>query len=344
MTLGHPALLLSTGSPMPTPGGPPPDGVYRLDPGAEPTFLGVRGLGGVLAPVVVDTADPGRWYAAARAGGVLCTADRGLTWRECSTGLTYREVWSLAQHPLTGHLFAGTGPAALFASTDRGESWSPLASLLALPDRRSWEFPGPPFHAHIKHIALDAEDPGLIFGAVEEGGVIRSRDGGRSWVNIHDGVEFDCHSVALLPERNLVLATAGTGIYRSEDGGDTFSSSHRGVTNRYMTPLWTHPKRPGTLYAGGSQVPPPSWRRPQGADAAIYRSDDWGRGWQRLHGGLPDPLVAAPLTVAADPHDPDAVYLGFSDGTVWRSNDTGESFHVLARTPSAVYGITVLAG
>ena len=111
-----------------------------------------------------------------------------------------------------------------------------------------------------------------------------------------------------------------------------------------MTPLWTHPDRPGLLFAGGSQVPPPSWRRPQGADAGIYRSDDWGQSWRRLAGGLPDPLVPAPLSVGADPADPDAVYVGFSDGSVWMSADSGDSFRAIAHGLPGVFGITVLAG
>ena len=340
----HPTLLLSTATIMPVgPGNGPPDGVYRLESRGEPVPVGVSGRGGVLAPVVVDAGEPIRWYAATRGAGVWRTDDAGATWVPSDAGLTYREVWSLAQHPVTAQLVAGTGPAALFISTDRGETWRGLPSLLALPERRAWEFPGPPFHAHVKGIGLVADDPDVIFGAVEEGGVLRSRDGGRSWVNLRDGVEFDCHSVTVGAEPGAVLVTAGTGVYRSVDGGDTFSPSHDGITTRYMTPLWTHSKRPGALIVGGAQVPPPMWRRPAGAAGAVYRSEDGGLTWRRLRTGLPEPLVPAPLSLAADPDEPETVYMGLSDGSVWLSRDAGEGFRALARGLPPVYGITILA-
>ena len=344
MARDHPPLLLATHS-MAMGGAPggPPDGVYRLEPGGEPALAGLTGQGGLLSPVVVDADDARRWYAGTRAGGVWRGGDAGATWREVNDGLVYKEVWSLAQHPATGALYAGTGPPAVFTSADRGGTWRICQHLMTLPSRRAWEFPGPPFHAHVKHLGLAAADPGLVLGAVEEGGVIRSRDGGRTWAVSNDGVEFDCHAVAVMPDDPaVVLATAGTGVYRSDDGGATFTASHDGIAKRYMTPLWTHPDRPGLLLAGGSQLPPPGWRRPQGAAAAVYRSKDHGRTWERLGAGLPDPFVPAPISIVGDRDDPDAVYLGLSDGSVWASRDAGERFQDVARGLPMVTGITVI--
>ena len=233
MSSPHPPLLLATGSTIPVPGAAARDGVFRLDGGAEPVFLGVRGQGGILHSVVVDNEDSDRWYAGARGGGVWRTDDAGGDWHECAGGLTYREVWCLVQHPVSGQLLAGTGPAALFTSADRGGSWRPVPSLLALADRRDWEFRGPPFHAHIKDIGLSAGDPELIFGAVEEGGVIRSRDGGGSWVNIHDGVEFDCHSVTVFDEAascSSPRAPVSTAATMAETGSGPRTTSSRTAT------------------------------------------------------------------------------------------------------------------
>ena len=48
------------------------------------------------------------------------------------------------------------------------------------------------------HHFLHAAD--VIFGAVEEGWLVRSTDGGESWVNIKQGTEFDSHTVTILPD------------------------------------------------------------------------------------------------------------------------------------------------
>ena len=73
---------------------------------------------------------------------------------------------------------------------------------------------------------------------------------------------------------------------------------------------------------------------PEGADAAFFRSEDRADSWERLTGGLPDHFTAAPRATAGDPDDPDAFFVGMTDGSVWMSDDGGESFReVLAGLP-----------
>jgi photosystem II stability/assembly factor-like uncharacterized protein len=80
------------------------------------------------------------------------------------------------------------------------------------------------------------------------------------------------------------------------------------------------------VFTAASAVPPPGWRRPEGADAGFYRSEDQGLTWRRLAGGLPDHLTAAPRSTAGDPESPDVFIVGMTDGTVWMTEDAGESF------------------
>ena len=70
---------------------------------------------------------------------------------------------------------------------------------------------------------------------------------------------------------------------------------------------------------------PPGWRRPEGANAGFFRSEDQGKSWDRLSGGIPY-FKAAPRAVAGDPDDPNAFFVGMTDGTVWMTEDGGESF------------------
>jgi len=127
-------------------------------------------------------------------------------------------------------------------------------------------------------------------------------------------------------DANAVVATSGRGFYRSADGGASFEPSMDGLTCKYMANVVVHPSRPNVLLTAAAAVPPPAWRRGESANAGVFRSENQGRSWQRLTVGLPEQINAAPRVVAGDPEDADAVYVGFIDGTVWMSEDSGESF------------------
>lgn len=232
------------------------------------------------------------------------------------------------QQPLSGDLYAGTGPVDVFKSSDGGETWQECEQIRTLPESKLWTFPGPPHMGHVKGLAASPHDPNTVYGSVEEGWVIRTTDGGATWATLKEGVEFDNHSVAVMPDdANVVLSTSGTGVYRSIDGGESFAEANDGLDRRYMAQIVVHPDRPRTLFTAAAEVPPPFWRRPQGAAAAIYRSDDQGQSWRRCAGGgLPEQIAAGPRCVAGDPADAATFFVGFSDGAIWASRDGGERF------------------
>jgi photosystem II stability/assembly factor-like uncharacterized protein len=318
------------------------DGVFRVagDVAAgEPQSIGLTGRGRVRW-ILADAGDPDRVWAATERDGVWRTDDGGRHWAEKNHGLVYKHAMSLAQHPATGDLYVGTEPACIFTSTDGGESWRELESLRRLPTRKDWTFPGPPYVAHVRGIGLSASDPQIIFGAVEEGWLVRSTDGGDSWVNIKDGTEFDSHTVTILPDDpDVIVSASGAGLFRSTNGGDSFTDVTAGITHPYLINVAVHPDRPRVLFTAGAEVPPPGWRRPGGAGAGFYRSDDGGNSWRRLTGGLPERIEPAPRSVAVDPKAPDSVFFGLNDGEVWASRDGGEGFERLAGGLPPVLGI-----
>ena len=290
-------------------------------------LMGLQGCGALRSPVVVDHKESRRIYAATSRGGVFRSEDRGESWHEINHGIVYKEAWSLAQHPLTGELVLGTGPTAIFKSSDSGDQWTECEQLRTLPETKEWTFPNPPHVSHVKGLSLCATDPQIIFGAVEEGWLIRSRDGGKSWQNIKEGTEFDSHYVTVMPDDPaIVIAASGKWFYKSSDGGDHFSVRNAGLDRGYMAPVALHPSRPQLLMTAAAAVPPPFWRRPEGADTSFYRSEDRGDTWQRLTGGLPEHFKAAPRVVASDPEEPKMFFVGMTDGTIWMTDDCGDSF------------------
>ena len=270
--------------------------------------------------------------------------DGGERWREINDGLLYKEVSSLAQHPVTGELYVGTRPASIFKSSDYGESWANCDQPHSLPETKDWTWPNPPHYPHVRDIGLSRDDPNLVLGAVEEGWIVRSTDGGRSWANLKAGTEYDSHTITVMPDNPKVLiSTSGTDVYRSEDGGDHFVPASDGITRRYLAHLAFHPAEAAVLFTAGAEVPPPRWRRPEGCRSQFYRSDNQGRSWQALKGGLPEDLRAAPRTVASDAEAPGWVMIGMQDGALWLSRDHGDSFRQIASGLPTIFGLTSVA-
>jgi photosystem II stability/assembly factor-like uncharacterized protein len=302
--------------------------------------LGLRGSGGVRA-LLVDRHDPARLYAGTAARGVLRSTDRGRTWDEVNRGLVYQDIFSLAQHPGAGVLYAGTEPANVFRSSDGGDTWTGSPALRNLPETRDWWFPRPPHIAHVRHIAVCDDDPLDICCAIEDGWLVRSRDGGETWMQVREGVDCDAHTVTFMPDDPAILYVAtGNFGYRSTDGGLTFAQACYGMEHGYMAGIAVHPARPHVLLTVAARRSPPSWRTERGGDTAVYRSEDQGRTWERVTRGLPEYLAAGCWSVAGDPDDPDTALFGLFDGSVWATTDGARSFRLLARLDGAVRAIT----
>jgi len=181
-----------------------------------------------------------------------------------------------------------------------------------------------------------------IMGALEEGWLVRSLDAGKSWETIQQGTHFDSHSVITMPDDpQVVFSTSGHGVYRSEDAGATFTNASAGLDCQYLAQIVVHEARPQVLFTAAAEVPPPSWRRPEGANSAFFRSENQGKNWERLKGGLPAHFKAAPRATAGDPVDPEAFFAGMTDGSVWLSEDGGESFKEIVTGLPGVQSITV---
>jgi photosystem II stability/assembly factor-like uncharacterized protein len=311
-------------------------------PVADMVPIGLDGLGTVSA-IVIDHKNPNRVYAATRRGGVFRSDDRGKTWLDKNEGVIYREGWSLAQHPATGVIYLGTGPAGVFKSIDYGEHWTFCEQLHTLKETVHWTFPNPPHIAHVKGLAINRDDPNEVFGAIEEGWLIRTQDGGETWTTLKSGTDIDSHTVNVMPDHsNVVFCTSGNGIYRSEDNGDHFEPANDGLTRQYVSQLVVHHKEPNVLYTAASEVPPRGWRRPEGANSRFFRSDDQGKSWKTLSGGgLPDHFTAAPRGTSSLPDQPGSFLVGMSDGSIWMTTDHGESFKQIANGLPPIYGLAI---
>jgi photosystem II stability/assembly factor-like uncharacterized protein len=239
-------------------------------------------------------------------------------------------------------LYAGVQPAALFKSTDRGESWALNESLYDHPQRGQWNPGAGGLCLH--SIVLDPRDHQRMYVAVSAAGVYRTDDGGQSWQprNKNVLVDFDgksypefgqcVHKVALHPSRpNVLFQQNHCGVYRSDNCGDDWVDiGENRLPSRFGFPIVIHPHDPQTVYV--MLADSDQFRMSVDEQVAVWRSRDGGENWQRITTGLPQQAHVLVLREAmtADTLSPAGLYAGTDTGQLFYSRDDGDHWEILA--------------
>jgi photosystem II stability/assembly factor-like uncharacterized protein len=275
--------------------------------------------------------------AAVTRGGALWTQTKNEGWRLVNADPTPEDVWAFGSDPrLPGRLYIGVSPALLYISDDGGETWRACDSIKQIPGYERWTFPPPPHIPHVRSIAPDPHVAGAVYIGIEEGGVYRSEDGGRSWQSLNDGLYWDVHTIAPA-EGSRLYATTGDGFHRSDDGGRHWTHITAGLDRSYTLPFLASLQRPGLVYTAAAATPPPGWGR--GADAALYRSLDGGEHWTQLTDGLPSRIDVAVREMAFD--DAGQVFAA-SGPAVFGSGDGGDTWQTVADDLPAVRALVLV--
>jgi hypothetical protein len=240
--------------------------------------------------------------------GVFVTADGGRTWT--GAGLAGHRIESLAVDPTTvGVLYVGTGgdgvavPGALYKTTNGGHDWAatPAGTDAATPDLG---FPA---------IALDPEAPSTLYAATTVRGVIKSVDGGTTWMARSAGLlSPSVRAVATDPRQTARLwagtsaeaccdAPNGGDVFASADGALAWSSSVVGLGNLNVNAVVPDPFTNGVLYAGTTR--------------GVFRSADGGITWVAVARGM---IELSVLELALDPHHGRTLWAGTRDGGLYR--------------------------
>ena len=267
--------------------------------------------------------------------GVVALTQQGALWRRTSSNgwkLVHEhpvaeDIWACGADPrVPGRLYLGVSPALLYWSDDDGASWTACEAIRRIPGYERWTFPPPPHIPHVRSVIPDPQVIGAVYIGVEEGGIYRSGDQGETWESLNEGLYWDVHTVTPASEGLRLYATTGRGFYRSDDGGQHWRHLMNGLERRYTVPLVASQQGPDRLYTAAAAGPPPSWH--QGANAALYRSDDGGEHWVRLERGLPPQFDVMVRQIAVD--DAGSVFIA-AGPELFASHDAGDSWQRLAQ-------------
>ena len=312
------------------------EGLARAISGDSGTWMAESGLNGHdLRCLAVDPLNTNVVYTGTQGEGVLRSEDRGQTWQPA--GMAGQIVKSLAVSPHeTGVVYAGIKPAGVFVTRDAGASWAELESFRQIRGYRFWRSPAEPpdWGAYVSNIAISPADPDVLVAGVEFGAVVRSDDGGRTWSNHKKGALRDCHTLKFHASDGDWVYEAGaslTGASVSRDGGRTWHKPKKGMKHAYGWACAADPERPEVWYVSAGPYGlgfEPQAHQDGRANAAIYRSAG-GAAWERLNGGLPQPLTHLAYALVTDPTAPGHLYAGLSSGEVWRTADYGDSWQTL---------------
>jgi photosystem II stability/assembly factor-like uncharacterized protein len=250
-------------------------------------------------------------------------------------------VWSLMFHPRDPQvMFAGYESCEIYRSDNGGETWSQLPVSVRFPEVTV--APGANPAKRVLMLSGSMADANLLYGAIEVGGIIRSRDGGEHWENLSHGQYLnddpvDMHGVLACSWRpGTVLGVARAGMFRSSDWGDHWLRVQIEPLNikeqTYCRSIREVPGDPKTIWvSAGANF--------QSDMGVLFRSTDGGLTWKRMDMGVQPKTTMFGL--AFDERNPKRMYCATSGGEVFASQDSGNTWsaHPLPEGATQVYAL-----
>jgi hypothetical protein len=264
-------------------------------------------------------------------------------------------VWALSPggRDEPGVLWCGTLPGGLFRSSDGGETWELNRPLWDDPRREEW-FGGGADHPGIHSICVDPRDARHILIGISCGGIWRTRDGGLTWDIAGTGLRAaympperqfepnvqDPHLLARnAADADVLWVQHHNGIFRSTDCAATWTELTDIQPSAFGFPVAVHPHDADTAWF----VPATKDERryAAGARVVVNRTRDGGRTFETLTQGLPQ--VHAYDLVYRHALDVDEagerLVFGSTTGSVWTSDDGGDSWQTVSSNLPPVYAV-----
>jgi photosystem II stability/assembly factor-like uncharacterized protein len=250
-------------------------------------------------------------------------------------------------------VYAGVEDAALFRSTDGGQTWREVRGLRTHPSASSWQ---PGAGGMCLHTILqDPSSPARMFGAISSAGAFRTDDAGTTWRPINRGLRSEqipnptaevghcVHRIAMHRARPGVLfMQKHWDVMRSDDAGESWHEISGDLPSDFGFPIDVHAHEPNTVYV--VPIKSDSEHFPPEGKLRVYRSRTGGHEWEPLTNGLPQRDCYVNVlrdAMAVDALDSCGIYFGTTGGQVYASPDAGDTWAPIVRDLPAVLSVEV---
>src|SRR3989441_3885455 len=205
-------------------------------------------------------------------------------------------------------------------------------------------------------IAVAPSDSNIIYVGSGEGlqrpdlsvgdGIYKSNDAGRTWTHLglRDGQQIPQIAVDPRDPNRILVAVAGhpygpneeRGIFRSTDGGKTFEKVLYKDDNIGGADVLIDPTNPDVAYASLWEPRQGPWENGawNGTGGGIFKSNDNGKTWNQLSGGLPEGIVQANIGIAPSNTSRLMASVATPSGVnLYRSDDAGSTWAIITKDP-----------
>lgn len=280
--------------------------------------IGPAIMGGRVDDFAVVESDPKVVYVAMASGGLWKTTNAGTTWQPVFDKQSAASIGTVAVAPSDPSIvWVGTGEA----NNRQSSSWGD-GVYKSMDGGKTWQNMGLADTHHIGRIAIHPTDPNVVYvaavghlwGANEERGVFKTSDGGETWTKALY-IDKDTGATDLVMDPNspetLYAATyqrrrspwgyngsgPGSGIYKTVDGGETWTKLSRGLpyegesesqTGRIGLDIYC--RNPDIVYAIVEH-----------AQGGVFRSEDRGESWKKMSNINPRPAYYSQIRI--DPNN-----------------------------------------
>jgi photosystem II stability/assembly factor-like uncharacterized protein len=330
--------------------------IYHLKSSpADPNRLYASQSSGWFGQVLQRSDDGGKTWAAAGNQFAYEGAVGTHTWYDGSPHpYEFKRVWHL-EPSLTDPdtVYAGVEDAALFKSTDAGQTWGELPALRQHESAAGWAPGAGGLCLHT--IVIDPTNNDRMFIAISAAGVFRTEDGGKSWRPANHGLRSNTipdpdaevghcvHRIAMHPSRpDVLFMQKHWDVMRTDDGGDSWREISGDLPTDFGFVVDIHANEPNTVYV--IPITSDSHHFVPDGKLRVYRSRTGGNEWEALTKGLPQKDCYVNVlrdAMSVDKLDPCGLYFGTSGGQVYSSADAGDSWTPIVRDLPAVLSVEV---